>query len=72
MDDFERRKKFGSKGKIQYVNKYCEICVKLSIDTLAKISHYIYAYSFFSEHSKHFFISRKKKWILPLRWGGVR
>ena len=48
MDDFERRKNFSSKEKIlQYFN--------ILMDTLTKISQNILAYSFVSEHSKHFY-----------------
>ena len=49
-----KKKNFGSKGKIlikinfQYLRKYSE-----KINTFAKISQNIFAYSSVSEHSKH-------------------
>ena len=47
MDDFELKINFGSKGKIPR-----QISIFLT-DILAKMSQNIFAYSFFSEHSKH-------------------
>ena len=44
MDDFERRKNIGSKGKISIFKK------KFLTDTLAKMSQNIFAYSFFSQN----------------------
>ena len=56
LDDFERKKNFGSKRKI--------VLKMFFKDTLAKSSQSIFAYSFFSEHSKHFiFILREKTCI---------
>ena len=46
MDDFERKKHFDSKGKI----------LKFKMDTLEKTSQNMFASTFVSEHSKHFFI----------------
>ena len=43
MEDFERKKKIGSKEKYLFLT-----------DTLAKILKNIFAYSFVSEHSKDF------------------
>ena len=54
MDDFEIFF-FGCKGKVlkEYLNK---IFWEVLTDTLAKTSTNIFAYSFISEHSKHFII----------------
>ena len=61
MDDFEEEKNFGSKGKIlrkvQYLFNFLS-------DTLAKMSQSLVAYSFVSEHSKHFFYVENKTCIL--------
>ena len=61
MDDFERRKEFGGKGKIvQYFKKIMGKFSKILTDTLAKISQNIISYSCVSEHSKHFYFSKNK------------
>ena len=49
MDDFKRKKKFGSKGK--NVKKKLLQMSKFLMDNLAKISQYIFSYSCVSEHS---------------------
>ena len=41
--------------------KYCKYCEQFLMDTLANISQNIFAYTFVSEHSKHFFLFREKK-----------
>ena len=49
---------FGSKGKIlQYFKKI----FRFLTDTPAKRSHNIFAYSFVSEHSKHFLFEKKTR-----------
>ena len=59
-----RKKKIGSKGKNLEIFKYFKkIFWKMSkflTYTLTKSSQNIFAYSFVSEHSKHFFIITKK------------
>ena len=49
MDDFKRKKKFGSKGK--NIKKKLLKMSKFLMDNLAKISQYIFSYSCVSEHS---------------------
>ena len=53
MDDFGRKKYYGSKGntlkKFQYFKKICMYF--FLTDTLTKMSQNIFAYSFVSEHS---------------------
>ena len=61
-DDFERRKKIGSKGKILFniLRKYFEMFLTY---TLSKMSKNIFAYSFVSEHFKTFFLFWEKTCI---------
>ena len=55
MDDFKEFNNFGPRGKnFNILRKYFEQCPILT-DTLAKMSQNIFAYSFVSEHSKHYF-----------------
>ena len=59
MDDFERKKKKFNIKKI--------LGKKFLTDTLAKTWQTIFAYSFVSEHSKHFFCYFEKKKIVFFR-----
>ena len=57
MDDFENTFK-----RFNILRKYLEN-FQLLTDTLAKMSQNIFAYSFVSEHIKHFFYFEKIKCI---------
>ena len=56
----KENKKFGSKGNTYFniFRKYCE--KKFLIDTHAKMSQNMLAYSFVSEHSNYFFFILRK------------
>ena len=66
-----KKKKYGSKGKIlRKILIFKKIFWKVLTDILTKTSQNIFAYSFISEHSKHFFYFEKKTYIFVRRRGG--
>ena len=69
MDDFKRKKKFGSKGK--NIKKKLLQMSKFLMDNLAKISQYIFSYSCVSEHSISLFLFFffKLAFLSSGRWG---
>ena len=60
MDDFERKKSLVLKEKYLNFNILKSILKRFFTDSLAKSSQNIFAYSFVSEHSKHYFYFEKK------------